>query len=371
VLFVLSRQQLPQLRDSLTTNLVPRAFPPSLPLGWGDERPWERGRLITVKAISFLLESLKMPLKESYVIWNNKGGVGKSTLTFHMATQYARRNPSEYVLVIDLCPQANVSMALLSSRAQHGSTHLPSLRRQNVTVSFYLQRSLEAGPMVKAADFLTQVQNYNNQVPKNIFLLCGDMDLELVGRHLEHVRSGIILPRNNPWLNVTSSIRSFIEGSPGKSDGVTQSDVDWVVFIDTNPAFSVYTEIALAAARKLLIPINADDFSVEAVRAMLDLVYGIRQEDEEAAGDFQAYREYMFSHKAELYHLRRPKIHLLINNRTTTRNLRSVEAFAAMGEKNLRVLFHAYEEHQQRCNVFLNKRDSKYMILKPSNSSTF
>ena len=24
-------------------NLVPRVFHPSLPLGWGDERPWERG----------------------------------------------------------------------------------------------------------------------------------------------------------------------------------------------------------------------------------------------------------------------------------------------------------------------------------------
>ena len=293
-----------------------------------------------------------MPLKESYVIWNNKGGVGKSTLTFHLATQYARRNPTEFVLVIDLCPQANVSMALLSSQVQHGNLHLSSLRKQNVTVSFYLQRSLESGPVVKAGDFLTQVQKYNNQVPKNLFLLCGDMDLELVGRHLEYVRSGIVLPRNNPWLNVTSSIRSFIEGSPEKSDGVTEGQADWVVFIDTNPAFTVYTEIALAAAKKLLIPINADDFSVEAVRAMLDLVYGIRQEEEEASEDFQAYREYMFSHKAELYRLRRPKIHLLINNRTTTRNLRSAKAFSAMGEENLRILFQAYDEHQQRKKCF-------------------
>lgn len=61
-----------------------------------------------------------MPLKESYVIWNNKGGVGKTTLTFHIATEYAKQHQTENgapvnVLVIDLCPQANVSMALLSS----------------------------------------------------------------------------------------------------------------------------------------------------------------------------------------------------------------------------------------------------------------
>ena len=57
-----------------------------------------------------------MPLLKSYVTWNNKGGVGKTTLTFHMATHYALTRPPlalspETVLVIDLCPQANASMA--------------------------------------------------------------------------------------------------------------------------------------------------------------------------------------------------------------------------------------------------------------------
>ena len=86
-----------------------------------------------------------MPLKESYVIWNNKGGVGKSTRTFHMALEYARRNMTEKVLVSDLCPQANVSMALLSSRTDKGSERLPSLYNENKTISFYLQKSIEPG----------------------------------------------------------------------------------------------------------------------------------------------------------------------------------------------------------------------------------
>ena len=207
-----------------------------------------------------------MPLKESYVIWNNKGGVGKSTLTFHMASHYARRNPAEKVLVIDLCPQANVSMALLSSRTDKGSERIPSLYNENKTISFYLQKSIEPGPVVEARYYLTTVRDYNDQMPSNIFLLCGDMYLELVGRHLEHERSGIVLPRNNPWLNTTSAIKSFIEGKEGRIAGVTEghdeasANENWVVFIDTNPAFSVYTEIALAAARKLIIPMNADDF---------------------------------------------------------------------------------------------------------------
>lgn len=54
-------------------------------------------------------------IRERYAVWNNKGGVGKSTLTFHLATTYAASNPDERVLVVDMCPQANCSMMLLGS----------------------------------------------------------------------------------------------------------------------------------------------------------------------------------------------------------------------------------------------------------------
>lgn len=54
-----------------------------------------------------------MPVINSYALWNNKGGVGKSTITFHLAVRYAELNPDKKVMVIDLCPQANSSMMLL------------------------------------------------------------------------------------------------------------------------------------------------------------------------------------------------------------------------------------------------------------------
>jgi cellulose biosynthesis protein BcsQ len=50
---------------------------------------------------------------EAYAIWNNKGGTGKSTITFHIASRFAEKNPNRKVLVIDLCPQSNASMLLL------------------------------------------------------------------------------------------------------------------------------------------------------------------------------------------------------------------------------------------------------------------
>ena len=64
-----------------------------------------------------------------YAIWNNKGGVGKSFLTFMMAGEYAKDNPKKKVVVIDICPQANVSEILLGGNGP-GAASLDKLLGQ-------------------------------------------------------------------------------------------------------------------------------------------------------------------------------------------------------------------------------------------------
>lgn len=54
-----------------------------------------------------------MPLEGSYAIWNNRGGSGKTNLTYHLAIKYAYRNPDKTVLVVDMCPQTDLSHAFL------------------------------------------------------------------------------------------------------------------------------------------------------------------------------------------------------------------------------------------------------------------
>lgn len=48
-----------------------------------------------------------------YSIWNNKGGVGKTFLCFIVAAEYAEQHPERQVVVVDMCPQANVSEIML------------------------------------------------------------------------------------------------------------------------------------------------------------------------------------------------------------------------------------------------------------------
>ena len=254
-----------------------------------------------------------MPLLKSYVTWNNKGGVGKTTLTFHMVTHYAMTRPPlalspETVLVIDLCSQANVSMALIE---KENVDYLTSQRR---TISFYLHCVSSSYDLstVNLLAFLIQVNGFNEKIPPNVYLLCGDIHLETVARSLEQKRNAN-LADDSSWVFVTSSVRYFIEGhfsgqsffTPGDPACQPGDNRGWVVFIDTNPSFSVYTEIALLATQRLIIPVNADDFSREALKSLLHLIYGIAEA--ELPPEFKIYdHKLTFSYKSRTNGLRLP-----------------------------------------------------------------
>ena len=263
--------------------------------------------------------------------------VGKTTLTFHMATHYALTRPPlalspETVLVIDLCPQANVSMALI------GKENVDNLTSQRRTISFYL-RDLSSWcdfSTVSLLAFLTQVKSFNNKIPSNVYLLCGDIHLETVARSLEQKRN-VNLADDSAWVFITSSVRYFIERHDNPrtlcfTPGIACQPGDnrgWVVFIDTNPSFSVYNEIALLATQRLIIPVNADDSSREALKSLLHLIYGIAEA--ELPLEFKRDdHKLTFSYKSQTNGFRLPLVYLLIHNRATRYNLRSAEAFSQL-----------------------------------------
>lgn len=77
-------------------------------------------------------------MSAKYLIWNNKGGVGKTFLTFTLATEYARTNPDKDVVVIDACPQSNVSEMLLGGNGT-GEKKLSELRGNDTTIAGYIK----------------------------------------------------------------------------------------------------------------------------------------------------------------------------------------------------------------------------------------
>ena len=65
-----------------------------------------------------------------YAFWNNKGGTGKTSLAFQAICQYAKTHPTEKILVIDACPQANISELFLGGLTGKGGQQL--LARQGL-----------------------------------------------------------------------------------------------------------------------------------------------------------------------------------------------------------------------------------------------
>lgn len=263
-----------------------------------------------------------MSLIHSYALWNNKGGVGKSTITFHLSMRYAELNPDKNTLVIDLCPQANSSMMLLGG-GQKGENSIINFSKEATprSVVGYLSTVITNGRGADLPDpyhFLVNVSKYNSNAPKNLYLLCGDGNLEPMSPAInESASAKALTPSAKPWKWIQEIIKNFIYN-------ISISDKEWMVFIDTNPSFSIYTQIAVSGAERLLVPINADDSSKTAAFAMTALLHGTNP-------PHPIYGAWTYAKMAQEQGVIIPKIHMLIGNRMTQFN-GSATAFRALSD---------------------------------------
>jgi cellulose biosynthesis protein BcsQ len=239
-----------------------------------------------------------------YCIWNNKGGVGKSYLTFQIACEYARTHPDEHVLVIDLCPQADASSMLLGGMVG-GEQRLSQLGQADprLTIAGYVRERISSpyqNPRV-GATYALNVGAYNPSVPGNLHLVVGDYELELLA---PRVRSATSPGPDDAWAKVHQWILDLI-------DDVRQSwNADRItVFLDCNPSFGIYTELGLSAAERLIIPFSADGSSKRAVRTVLALLFGTTR----LLGGERS----EFVRNCERFNLRIPKIYCYVGNRLT------------------------------------------------------
>lgn len=252
-----------------------------------------------------------------YAFWNNKGGTGKTSLAFQTITRYAEKYPKKRVLAVDICPQANLSELLLGGLNNKGSEKL--LERQGLvprcSLGGYFQLRLPspyAPPVFSAQDFITTPYDYNKAIPPNIDLVCGDPLLELQANAVNTLSSQQI-PGTNAWIAVIDWLKNFLDQLSGKYD---------TVFMDLNPSFSLYTQIALASTDRIILPVMADDSSRRAIQNAFSLVYGLKLPSE-------IYASYAFATKLKASERRLPKVHLIAKNRIT-QYMGSASAYAAV-----------------------------------------
>jgi len=171
------------------------------------------------------------------VVFNQKGGVGKSTITCNLAAIGAHQG--RRTLVVDLDPQGNSSQYLLG------------------------QSRTEATPTL--ADFFDQVLNFKLN-PRD--------------------SAEFVIPTPFPGLDLMPS-HPDLEDLQGKlesrykiyklREAVERLGEDYErIWIDTPPALNFFTRSALIAADGCLIPFDCDDFSRRALYALLENVQEIK-----------------------------------------------------------------------------------------------
>ena len=171
------------------------------------------------------------------VVFNQKGGVGKSTITCNLAAISASQGLR--TLVIDLDVQGNSSAYLLGSAP---SPDQPSVVR-----------------------FFEQTLGYSFTPPPP-----SDFVVRTPFEHLDVMASG---PRLDELQSKLESRHKIYKLREALAQLAAQYDC---IYIDTPPALNFYTRSALMGASGCLIPFDCDDFSRQALYTLLANVEEIR-----------------------------------------------------------------------------------------------
>jgi cellulose biosynthesis protein BcsQ len=249
-----------------------------------------------------------------YAVWNNKGGVGKTFLSFVLATEIANSRNIPVVLV-DMCPQANLSEIVLGGNGI-GSDRLDKYIKNRKTIGGYFDSRINSphSKTGKELDFLLDARLVNDNLPKGVYLIAGDPSLELQAQVINQISSQT-LPVDS-WKNVHRWLFDIVE------ECVAKLGPETMVFIDCNPSFSAYTELSMVAAECLIVPCSSDGSSARAIDNVGSLLYGV------VAG--ANYGAANFSGRAKQFAITLPSIHSVVLNRSTQYNKKASKAFGAM-----------------------------------------
>lgn len=182
------------------------------------------------------------------VIFNQKGGVGKSTITANLAAISAqaskKRRDVPRVLLVDLDSQCNATDYILGGIPDDPSE----------TVAGYLQEQLS-------------FRLYPSELPEFIH------ESPFPGLH--------VLPAHKELDELQGKLESRYKIYKLREalEQLESSDAAYdEVWIDTPPALNFYTRSALIAAERCLIPFDCDAFSRQALYELLENVEEIRMD---------------------------------------------------------------------------------------------
>jgi len=178
-----------------------------------------------------------------YAISNQKGGVGKTTLTLNLGASLAKAGKK--VCLIDCDPQANMTMGLGYMQPDELPVTIPDMIQNIINPGF----SEKISGLIEKREYILKAENLDF-IPSSIRLA-----------NVESILSGAI-GRENVLKKLIKRIKE---------------DYDYIL-LDTMPSLSVMTINALTAADRVLIPVQPQFFSAKGLELLFSTINGVKQE---------------------------------------------------------------------------------------------
>jgi len=194
---------------------------------------------------------------KSIAFFNNKSGVGKTTLVYHLAWMFAELGLS--VVVADLDPQANLTSMFLEDEELESIWSDQTIAR---TVAGSLTALME---VTDDAD-----DSYLAPINDSIGLLVGDLALSRLENELS-IQWPLCLDGKTRAFRVITSLWRLL------AKAAKQRKAD-VVLIDVAPSLGALNRAALIAASDVVIPLVPDLYSIQGLKTLGPAFQDWRQE---------------------------------------------------------------------------------------------
>jgi len=209
----------------------------------------QSGPIFQKQQILFWLRKRKKPMVKIVALFNNKGGVGKTTTLWNLAASLSEKGKN--VLVIDFDPQCNLSIAALGdekfSRLLKSSPDFPYGKTIRSFALPYIQQSTHGTPFITKPKY---VQEKTFDIVPGDFWLNNFSDILNVGTD---VIGGAGLYR----FLMPSHLINVVEEKFNKKYDFT--------LIDLPPSFNSLVRAALYSSDYFLVPCTPDLFSAYCV----------------------------------------------------------------------------------------------------------
>lgn len=187
---------------------------------------------------------MKFARPKKLVFCNNKGGVGKTTLAFHVGVELSRKGFK--TALIDLDPQCNLTLQTLG----HNFYEQTLFSDQTPTIYDVLQPKLEGSGDIDNAVKPTHVRD-------NLYILPGHIQLSLY-EDLLLTGYNDAAAGNLRGYSDTSALDRYL------NEIGAAEDID-VFIIDTSPSLGVLNRVIFLGAEYFVVPMTPDSYSVQGI----------------------------------------------------------------------------------------------------------